>query len=42
MSDRLFEPISIGHLELKNRILMPAMHMNMCRKFTVTDQLINF
>ncbi|MDX2493890.1 MAG: FAD-dependent oxidoreductase [Desulfuromusa sp.] len=41
-SDRLFDPISIGNLELKNRILMPAMHLNMCRKFTVTDQLINF
>jgi len=41
-SDRLFESISIGKLELKNRILMPAMHMNMCRKFTVTDQLLNF
>ena len=42
LSDQLFDPISIGNLELKNRILMPAMHMNMCRKFTVTDQLINF
>ncbi len=41
-SDRLFDPISLGHLKLKNRILMPAMHMNMCRKFVVTDQLIDF
>ncbi|MCK5913273.1 MAG: NADH:flavin oxidoreductase, partial [Desulfuromusa sp.] len=41
-ADLLFESISIGHLKLKNRILMPAMHMNMCRKFVVTDQLINF
>ena len=41
-SDRLFDSISIGNLELKNRILMPAMHLNMCRKFAVTDQLINF
>ncbi|WP_321367738.1 FAD-dependent oxidoreductase [uncultured Desulfuromusa sp.] len=41
-TDRLFDPISIGHLTLKNRILMPAMHLNMCRKFVVTDQLINF
>lgn len=41
-SDQLFEPIIIGNLRLKNRILMPAMHMNMCRKFAVTDQLINF
>ncbi len=42
ISDPLFDPISIGNLQLKNRILMPAMHMNMCRKFVVTDQLINF
>ena len=42
ISDRLFDPISIGKLKLENRILMPAMHMNMCRKFVVTDQLINF
>ena len=41
-NDRLFDPISIGDLELKNRIVMPAMHMNMCRKFIVTDQLTNF
>ena len=41
-TDCLFNPIAIGNLELKNRILMPAMHLNMCRKFAVTDQLINF
>ena len=41
-NDQLFDPISIGNLELKNRILMPAMHLNMCRKFVVTEQLINF
>jgi 2,4-dienoyl-CoA reductase (NADPH2) len=27
---------------VKNRILMPAMHMNMARKFTVTDRLVAF
>ncbi len=42
VKDQLFEPIKIGSLQLKNRILLPAMHMNMCRKFIVTDQLINF
>ncbi len=42
VKDQLFEPINIGSLQVKNRILMPAMHMNMCRKFVVTDQLINF
>jgi len=40
--DPLFEPIAIGKLKLKNRIMMPAMHLNMCRKFVVSDQLINF
>jgi len=40
--DQLFTPVQIGSLKLKNRIFMPAMHMNMCRKFTVTDQLIGF
>lgn len=42
MSDLLFTPITIGSVELKNRIFMPAMHMNMCRDFLVTDQLIEF
>ena len=42
MIDPLFEPISIGSLPLKNRIFMPAMHLNMCRNFMVTDQLIDF
>jgi 2,4-dienoyl-CoA reductase (NADPH2) len=27
---------------VKNRIFMPAMHMNMCRNFEVTDRLIRF
>lgn len=40
--DRLFEPIEIGSLTVKNRIFMPAMHLNMCRKHQVTDQLIDF
>ena len=40
---KLFEPIMIGKLELKNRIVMPAM----CSKFgsefgSVTDKLIDF
>jgi 2,4-dienoyl-CoA reductase (NADPH2) len=42
MKDPLFEPIKINQLELKNRIYMPAMHMNMCQNFTVTDQIIEF
>jgi 2,4-dienoyl-CoA reductase (NADPH2) len=42
MRDLLFEPISIGSLRIENRIFMPAMHMNMCRNFMVTNQLIDF
>jgi 2,4-dienoyl-CoA reductase (NADPH2) len=42
MKDLLFQPIRIRGMEIKNRICMPAMHMNMCRDFEVTDQLIRF
>ena len=42
MSDLLFEPITIGSLNIKNRIYMPAMHLNMCRKYQVTEQLLAF
>lgn len=42
MNDPLFESIKINQLELKNRICMPAMHMNMAVNFEVSDQLIDF
>jgi 2,4-dienoyl-CoA reductase (NADPH2) len=42
VKDPLFETIKINQLELKNRIYMPAMHMNMAANFEVTDQLIDF
>ena len=42
MSDPLFESLRIGGLEIANRIAMPAMHMNMCRNFQVTDRLVDF
>ncbi len=42
MTDLLFEPIAIGSLNLKNRIFMPAMHLNMCSNFEVTDRLVAF
>jgi len=42
VNDPLFEPIKINQLELKNRICMPAMHMNMAVNFEVSDQLIDF
>jgi len=42
MSDPLFQKIQIGRLTLKNRIYMPAMHLNMAEDFKVTDRLVNF
>ncbi|MDR3631555.1 MAG: NADH:flavin oxidoreductase, partial [Desulfocapsaceae bacterium] len=42
MTDPLFTTVSLGSLDIKNRIFMPAMHMNMCRNFMVTDQLFEF
>jgi 2,4-dienoyl-CoA reductase (NADPH2) len=42
MKNLLFEPIAIGGLEVKNRIFMPAMHLNMCRNFEVTERLLAF
>ncbi len=42
MKDLLFEPIRIHGLEVKNRIFMPAMHMNMARNQEVTEPLVDF
>lgn len=42
MSERIVSPVSIGALELANRIFMPAMHLNMCHDNMVTPQLIEF
>ncbi len=42
MNDLLFQPITINGLEVKNRIFMPAMHLNMCRNFQVTDRIVDF
>ncbi|SDP72224.1 FAD-dependent oxidoreductase [Desulforhopalus singaporensis] len=42
MGDLLFEPVNINVLEIKNRINMPAMHMNMCDDYQVTDRLLEF
>ena len=42
MKDLLFEPIKVHDLEVKNRIYMPAMHMNMAENFEVTDRLVQF
>ena len=42
MKDPLFEPIKINQLELKNRIFLPAMHLNMAVNHEITDQLVDF
>ncbi|MDD5285010.1 MAG: FAD-dependent oxidoreductase [Desulfuromonadaceae bacterium] len=42
MIDPLFQPITINRLQLKNRIYMPAMHMNMAGNYAVSDQLVDF
>ncbi len=42
MKDLLFTPITINGLEVKNRLFLPAMHLNMCRNYQVTDRLIAF
>jgi 2,4-dienoyl-CoA reductase (NADPH2) len=42
MRDPLFKSIIINGLEIKNRIYLPAMHLNMAREGQVTDQIIDF
>lgn len=42
MLDPLFQPMSIGSLKLKNRIIMPAMHLNMADDYRVSEQLLAF
>ena len=42
MRDPLFEPIRINRTEVKNRICMPAMHLNMAKEFEVTERLVDF
>jgi 2,4-dienoyl-CoA reductase (NADPH2) len=40
--DSLFTPIAIGSVTIKNRIYMPAMHLNMCKNYQVSERLIGF
>ncbi|WP_020674540.1 FAD-dependent oxidoreductase [Geopsychrobacter electrodiphilus] len=42
MHDSLFSPWTLGTLTLKNRILMPAMQLNMADDYQVTDKLCAF
>ena len=39
---KLFEPLKIGNIESKNRIIMPAMALNYTPQGFVTDKFINF
>lgn len=42
MNDPIFEPIKINITEVKNRIYLPAMHLDMADNYFVTDRLIHF
>jgi 2,4-dienoyl-CoA reductase (NADPH2) len=42
MKDPLFQPVLINRLEVKNRIYLPAMHLNMCENFTPKEQMLAF
>ena len=42
MKDPLFEPITINGLDVKNRICLPAMHLNMTKDFIPQDRMIAF
>lgn len=42
MIDTLFQPITINRMEVKNRIFMPAMHLNMAENYAVGDRLVDF
>ena len=39
---KLFEPLKIGNIEIKNRVVMPAMALNYTPQGFVTDKFINF
>lgn len=42
MSVLLFSPVKTGSLELKNRLVMPAMHLGYCRDGEVSGRLVDF
>lgn len=42
MFDKLFEPIKIRDMELRNRIILPAMGTRMCENSYVTQRLIDY
>jgi len=42
MNDVLFQPIEINEVPVRNRICMPAMNLNYCDEYRVTDRLVEF
>jgi len=42
MRDPLFRPVHMNTMEIRNRIVMPAMHLGMADQFQVTDQIVEF
>ncbi len=42
MKDPIFQPIKINNMEIKNRIYLPAMHLNMANNFMVTENILAF
>ena len=42
MQDPVFQPVNINKLEVKNRIYLPAMHLNMAENYAITDRLVEF
>ncbi len=42
MTAKLLSPLTINKIELPNRVVMPAMHLNYTMKGQVTEQLIDF
>lgn len=39
---KLLSPVKIGQMVLKNRVVMPAMHLGYCRDGFVTEKLVEF
>lgn len=42
MKEKLFSPIDIGPYQLRNRVVMPAMHLGMCEDGRVSESELRF
>ncbi len=40
--DKVFSPITLGRLEIRNRLVMPALHLGYVRDGFITDRLLDF